>query len=592
MEGEHFDYENGKQTSSRLYPSLTQENSESSQRCGSFGINNDLGRMRLSSNAFSDNAFQNRDKSLSSKSLDLNGTGMSFEIIPDDMSEEYNERREESPAMFSGSIINLATSQRSTKTEETDVSTDEEFSDSNNRSTPISNRLISTKSASLENSHRSSPLRSFRGRGRGRLVLKSDKKLSPEIPQPPKKTNIGATLVLRPGQCQAKPLKAPEPEQFSDADEEQKTQQASFPVPPRRAFVHNSPGNELCGDPTSENGLSENESTNNEVSDDERSCKDQVIENMQDENHTEKNRYLEMEETIKLLQDELQSCKSQHSLKETDQEDTIKSLRMQLEQSQTKNAALVNRNKQFQQEHVRPYLHKLCNIIKISKKDEDVTQYETEMKEYIESLKDEKASLSKKFQRRIEELESEVGQWRKARANANQQVLYFLRSAAESQSKLDEERNKMKEDLEWKQSECHAMQLQLQQINTKLEEQQTEIRRLYQYKDLAENQKLQLLNQSVRRIDMEKILNDEKVKAQKQKEEYERNQSRLDELEEDNNCKICFDPFNDTDHFQIALKCGHKFGNTCIKSSFARRKNCPTCNQPASEGDFRRLYNN
>jgi len=85
---------------------------------------------------------------------------------------------------------------------------------------------------------------------------------------------------------------------------------------------------------------------------------------MQDENHTEKNRYLEMEETIKLLQDELQSCKSQHSLKETDQEDTIKSLRMQLEQSQTKNAALVNRNKQFQQEHVRPYLHKLCNIIK------------------------------------------------------------------------------------------------------------------------------------------------------------------------------------------------------------------------------------
>lgn len=31
---------------------------------------------------------------------------------------------------------------------------------------------------------------------------------------------------------------------------------------------------------------------------------------------------------------------------------------------------------------------------------------------------------------------------------------------------------------------------------------------------------------------MEKILNDEKVKAQKQKEEYEKSQSRLDELEE------------------------------------------------------------
>ena len=105
---------------------------------------------------------------------------------------------------------------------------------------------------------------------------------------------------------------------------------------------------------------------------------------------------------------------------------------------------------------------------------------------------------------------------------------------------------------------------------------------------------------------MEKTLNEEKVKAQKQKEEYEKNQSRLDELDEgkeiikkksfdnpnsDNNCKICFDPFNDTDHYQIALKCGHKFGNTCIKSSFARRKNCPKCNQPATEADFRRLYN-
>ena len=31
---------------------------------------------------------------------------------------------------------------------------------------------------------------------------------------------------------------------------------------------------------------------------------------------------------------------------------------------------------------------------------------------------------------------------------------------------------------------------------------------------------------------MEKILNEEKLKAQKQKEDYEKNQSRLDELEE------------------------------------------------------------
>jgi hypothetical protein len=98
----------------------------------------------------------------------------------------------------------------------------------------------------------------------------------------------------------------------------------------------------------------------------------------------------------------------------------------------------------------------------ILKKDEDVTKYETEMKEYVGSLQDENESLSKKFQCRIEELEKEVGQWKKARENSNQQALYFLRSAAETQSKLDEERNKMKNDLEWKQSECDAMQFQVE----------------------------------------------------------------------------------------------------------------------------------
>ena len=98
----------------------------------------------------------------------------------------------------------------------------------------------------------------------------------------------------------------------------------------------------------------------------------------------------------------------------------------------------------------------------IVKKDEDVTKYETEMKEYIGSLQDQNESESKKYLCRIDEMESEVKQWKNARLNANQQVLYFLRSAAESQSRLDQERNKMKNDLDWKQSECDAMQFQVQ----------------------------------------------------------------------------------------------------------------------------------
>ena len=89
MEEENFDYENGKQTSSKLYPSLSKENLDSSQRSASYEINNDIRRMRLSSNGFSEKADQTSDESLSPKSLDVNDTGMSFEIIPDDMSQEY-----------------------------------------------------------------------------------------------------------------------------------------------------------------------------------------------------------------------------------------------------------------------------------------------------------------------------------------------------------------------------------------------------------------------------------------------------------------------------------------------------------------------
>lgn len=226
MEEEHFDYENGKQTSRKLYPSLSKENLDSSQRSGSSEINNDIGRMRLSSNAFLEKADQTSDESLSPKSLDVTDTGMSFEIIPDDMSQEYkfvsfathylnrafksSERRAESPAMSSESLTGSAASQRSTKTEETDVSTDEEFSDCNNRSTAPSMRLISPRSTSLDDSQRSQSVRSIRGRGRGRLV--KDKNIPLEIPKLTKKTNLGdtkkcPTLVLRPGQCKAEPSK-------------------------------------------------------------------------------------------------------------------------------------------------------------------------------------------------------------------------------------------------------------------------------------------------------------------------------------------------------------------------------------------------
>ena len=76
---------------------------------------------------------------------------------------------------------------------------------------------------------------------------------------------------------------------------------------------------------------------------------------MQDDHHVERSR--EMEETIRTLRDEMQSLAVQHSVKEDKLKDTIESLEKELEQTKTKNVALEKRNKQFQQEHVRSYLH-------------------------------------------------------------------------------------------------------------------------------------------------------------------------------------------------------------------------------------------
>ena len=82
---------------------------------------------------------------------------------------------------------------------------------------------------------------------------------------------------------------------------------------------------------------------------------------------------------------------------------------------------------------------------KIREKDAEVDNYHNQMVEYvksIESQKDEQTAQRKKCEKRIEELENENAQWKKARTNANRQVLYFLRSAAEVQRLADEQCNK------------------------------------------------------------------------------------------------------------------------------------------------------
>ena len=90
----------------------------------------------------------------------------------------------------------------------------------------------------------------------------------------------------------------------------------------------------------------------------------------------------------------------------------------------------------------------LKNLIR--KKDAEVDKYHNDMEKYVKNIqseKEEQTAQRKKCERRIEELENENAQWKKARTNANRQVLYFLRSAADAQRLANEQCSKVRSDL-------------------------------------------------------------------------------------------------------------------------------------------------
>ncbi|KAK6906910.1 DNA repair protein rad18 [Kwoniella mangroviensis CBS 8886] len=49
-------------------------------------------------------------------------------------------------------------------------------------------------------------------------------------------------------------------------------------------------------------------------------------------------------------------------------------------------------------------------------------------------------------------------------------------------------------------------------------------------------------------------------------------------------CQICKEPFQ----APVSIGCGHSFCSSCIRSSLDVMKKCPSCNEPASEGQIRR----
>ncbi|CAG5102909.1 Oidioi.mRNA.OKI2018_I69.chr1.g523.t1.cds [Oikopleura dioica] len=55
-------------------------------------------------------------------------------------------------------------------------------------------------------------------------------------------------------------------------------------------------------------------------------------------------------------------------------------------------------------------------------------------------------------------------------------------------------------------------------------------------------------------------------------------------------CKICQEMYDTNEHFQTALKCGHTFGENCIRTTLENTNRCPVCNRKANINEMNRVY--
>ncbi|EDV51749.1 E3 ubiquitin-protein ligase RNF181 [Drosophila erecta] len=66
---------------------------------------------------------------------------------------------------------------------------------------------------------------------------------------------------------------------------------------------------------------------------------------------------------------------------------------------------------------------------------------------------------------------------------------------------------------------------------------------------------------------------------------------RLNSMQEDINCPICLSPWTSHGtHRVVSLRCGHLFGNNCIRIAIRRSHRCPICRRRALHGDVRRIF--
>ncbi|CBY13593.1 unnamed protein product [Oikopleura dioica] len=269
----------------------------------------------------------------------------------------------------------------------------------------------------------------------------------------------------------------------------------------------------------------------------------------------------------------------------------------------------------------------------IGQKDKEVEEYHKKMQEHNETQMPKKAyqdclKMMENLKQENARMNEEVNvKWRQALMNSESRYQYFLHQ----NNSIKQHMERLRNDLEWKNSE-------LESTKQRIAIQDAEIRRLARAEEdlhvnikqaISEQEKImhekmqaeihlqdhaainkesenKLKELEQKRLEMEaKIKEGEKARndlmtsrnryqanVEKEKQEYKKKLEVLEEIEEGNilTCIICYDPYDDADHFAAALPCGHRFGNTCIKTSLQRNGNCPTCMKNFGVNDLIRLF--
>ncbi|XP_017027373.1 E3 ubiquitin-protein ligase RFWD3-like [Drosophila kikkawai] len=66
---------------------------------------------------------------------------------------------------------------------------------------------------------------------------------------------------------------------------------------------------------------------------------------------------------------------------------------------------------------------------------------------------------------------------------------------------------------------------------------------------------------------------------------------KLNGMTEDTSCPICMSQWQaEGGHRLVSLRCGHLFGNSCIRTALRRSRQCPICMKRAHPADVRKIY--